>query len=178
MSASEKTKKLTRTIALTALFTALTAAATFIKVETPVTHGHINFGDVIVLLGAFALGPVYGGIAGAVGSMLADLIMGYMLFVPATFVIKGACAVTAALIFLAFSHGAKRSLVGQIIGGLAGEAIMVIGYFAYEATLLKYGWAAAASAPLNAIQGVVGVALSIALYRSLAAIPALKKNFI
>lgn len=56
------------------------------------------------------------------------------------------------------------SFVMRVISGVLAEIIMVFGYFAYESTLLGYGLAAAASVPANAVQGVIGLVIGLALY--------------
>ena len=84
-------------LVLAALFAALTYVATnIIRVPIPATDGYINLGDCVVLLGAFLLGPVYGAAAGGIGSALADILSGYAVFAPGTFVIKALIAVIAA----------------------------------------------------------------------------------
>lgn len=150
-------------LVVTALLTALACVATMvIKVPTP-TNGYVNLGDTIVLLCGWMLGPVYGFFSAGVGSALADLLNGYMTYVPGTLVIKGLMAVVA--YFLAFQG--KGGILTRILGGIAAEAVMVLGYFAYEATLLGYGVAAAASIPGNMIQGVIGLVVSLVLYEVL-----------
>ena len=68
-----------------ALFAALACAATFIHIPVPsMTNGYVNLGDCFVLLAGFCLGPVYGGLAGGIGSALTDLLGGYFLYAPAT----------------------------------------------------------------------------------------------
>ena len=52
---------------------------------------------------------------------------------------------------------------------------MVLGYFAYESTVLGYGLAAAASIPGNAIQGAAGVVVSILAYKALHAVPSIRR---
>ena len=70
---------------LAALFAALTYVATnIIHIPTPATNGYINLGDCMVLLGAFLLGPVWGAAAGGIGSMLADVLLGYFSYAPGT----------------------------------------------------------------------------------------------
>ena len=86
---NESTKK----IVMTALFSALTCVATMIiKIPSPL-KGYINLGDCIVLLAGWMLSPVYGFIAAGLGSALADLFSGYVIYVPATFLIKGLMAI-------------------------------------------------------------------------------------
>ena len=52
---------------------------------------------------------------------------------------------------------------------------MVLGYFAYESTLLGYGLAAAASIGANCIQGLGGLVVSLAVYHVLYAVPSVRK---
>lgn len=147
-----KTKSTTLKICFTALFAALTCVATVvIRIPSPM-GGYINFGDCILLAGAWLLGPWYGFAAGAVGSGLADLFSGYAAYAPATFLIKGIMALAAALICKKLSIRFSK-----IAGAVAAELIMVSGYFVFEAYILGYGGGAAANIPYNAIQGVVGI---------------------
>lgn len=167
-----KHDKLIRLV-LAAVFAALTCVATMmIHIPMPATNGYINLGDGMVLLSAFLLGPVYGMAAGGLGSMLADVLLGYASYAPGTLIIKGLMALCAALIMTALRDKTKA---GVIVGALVGEIIMVFGYFAYESTLLGYGLAAAASIPGNAIQGAAGMIVSILVYQVLRTVPSIKK---
>src|SRR5574344_1143290 len=75
-------------ITITALFAALTFVATMvIKIPTPGTSGYIHPGDALVILSGVFLGPVYGFLAAGLGSMLSDLLGGYFLYAPVTFLI-------------------------------------------------------------------------------------------
>jgi len=164
-----------RNMVLAALFAALIYVATnLIHIPTPATNGYVNLGDCMVLLGAFLLGPVYGAAAAAIGSALADLLLGYIAYAPATFLIKGLMAVCAALMFRGLKHRMSE-LGAAILGGIAAECIMVLGYFAYEAVFLGYGWAAAASIVGNCFQAVTGVALGVVFRQILAQISPLKR---
>ena len=69
-------------------------------------------------------------------------------------------------------HGKTAGLAA---GAAAGEIVMVLGYFAYESTVLGYGLAAAASIPGNAIQGAAGVVVSILAYKALHAVPSIRR---
>ena len=81
---------------LAALFAALSCVATMsIRIPTPGTGGYIHPGDAIVILSGVILGPVWGFLAGGIGSALSDLIGGYFIYVPITFVIKGLVALAA-----------------------------------------------------------------------------------
>ena len=128
-------------------------------------QGYVNLGDCAVLLAAWVLGPVYGGAAAGIGSMLADLISGYAHYAPGTLLIKLAMGVAAALLFrMGKEAGGKRLLAAQVVSGVAAEVIMVAGYFGYASLWLGKGLAAAASIPGNIVQGVFGLAAAAAVY--------------
>jgi uncharacterized membrane protein len=76
-------------VAITAIFSALVCVATFaFTIYVPHTRGFFNIGETMVYITALLFGPIVGGIAGGFGSMLADLILGYAHYAPATLVIK------------------------------------------------------------------------------------------
>ena len=86
--------------------------------------------------------------------------MSYVIYAPATFIIKAAVAVVAALLFNAFKKNDstnKINLLPRVISAILGEAIMVCGYFLYEAFLLGYGMGALASVTGNCLQAIAGV---------------------
>lgn len=157
---SDKIRKMTQT----ALFTALTCAATMvIHIEMPATQGYLNLGDAFVLLGGWMLGPLYGAFAGGVGSALADLFQGYAHYVPGTLVIKGLMALVAALACRSDRHLRLR----RVLGGLAAEGWMVLGYYLYALGFLSSAATALTSIPGNLLQGAVGLAAALALLTAL-----------
>ncbi|MBS7618642.1 ECF transporter S component [Candidatus Bathyarchaeota archaeon] len=77
-------------VSLTAMFTALTTVTTIsFSIYVPATKGYFNLGEVMVYTTAILLGPFIGAVAGGVGSMLADVILGYYIYAPGTLIIKG-----------------------------------------------------------------------------------------
>lgn len=155
-----KQKKL-QILATSALLTAIVCVATMVvKIPSPATNGYFNLGDCFVLLSGFVLGPVYGALAAGLGSALADLLSGYAQYALPTFIIKSLMAVAAYFVLKALS---RKPLTGKILGGIAAEAIMVLGYFGYEAVVLGYGIAAAGSIFSNVLQGIVGIIAGVAV---------------
>ena len=180
-----------RLLIAAALFAALTFIGTYIiKIQT-ITHGYIHPGDGFVLLSGIFLGPLWGGLAAGFGSMLSDLIGGYITYVPATFIIKAVVAVIAASLtgLIQKLSGSKKSVIPVIASGVVGEAFMVIAYFVFESflavftagkgfTASSFDAAVAASAagiPANIIQGVFGVVIAAVLYPILR--PMVNKQF-
>ena len=111
--------------------------------------------------------------------MFADIFSGYMTWAPATLIIKALTACIAGLLFhklhLNISSKANRS-VRVVIGGIVGEALMVLGYFLFEAGLAAFASgsfssaalatgiaSSAAGIPFNIVQGVVGIILCLIL---------------
>ncbi|MBO3839804.1 MAG: ECF transporter S component [Thermoproteota archaeon] len=80
----------TRLVASSALSIALVFVATSsISIYIPATRGYFNLGDSMVFLTAILFGPIVGGVAGGIGSMLSDVFLGYTVYAPATLVVKG-----------------------------------------------------------------------------------------
>lgn len=152
-----------RRMVLAAVFAALSCVATMlIQIPSPM-NGYVNMGDCFVLLGALFLGPVWGPLAGGVGSMLADLFTGYAHYAPGTFLIKGLMALVLYMIYRSLIAGKLPRSAAYLVGAVAAELVMVVGYFGYASLLLGKGLAAASSIPGNLMQGVFGVAASFVL---------------
>ena len=160
---------------LAALFAAVSCVATMsIRIPTPGTSGYIHPGDAIVILSGVILGPVWGFLAGGIGSALSDLIGGYFIYVPITFVIKGLVALAAGLLYQKVGKNQKSRYIAVILGGVADIILVAGGYFVCE--FFIYGAGAAASIPANIIQGVGGLVISCILYPILISIPNVRQT--
>lgn len=147
---------------LAALFAAIICVATFIiQIPVAVTGGYVNMGDCFVLLSGIVLGPVYSFLAAGLGSALADILSGYVVYSPATFLIKGVMALTIALLFKCLKN--KSNIFYLLLLGLISEAIMVAGYFIYECFLLGYGFGAVGAIPGNIFQGIFAITVNTLL---------------
>ena len=154
-------KNTTRNIVMAARLAALVCVATMlIKVPSPL-KGYLNLGDGIVLLCGWLLSPVYGFLAAGIGSALADLFAGYVIYVPATFAIKGLMALAA---YYGFRLLCKRigNVPARVLVGILAEIVMILGYYVFEGFL--YGFAESlVNIPANAVQGAAGIILGTAL---------------
>ena len=131
-------------VAITSVFTALVCLVTMMfSIYVPQTEGFFNVGESMVYITAILFGPVIGAFAGGVGSMFADLILGYPHYAPATLVIK-ACegAIVGSLsrktpkmaqlhwktvtLLIAIIPGALLSVIGASY--YSGNAEMYLGY--------------------------------------------------
>ena len=152
-------KNKTQKIVLAALLASLTCVATMlIKIPSPL-KGYLNLGDCVVLLSGWILPPMYGFFSAGIGSALADIFSGYVIYAPATFVIKGAMALIAC-----FIHKKSATTASRIISGVVAEIAMVTGYYVFEGFM--YGFVASAvNIPANAVQGIAGLILGIILVK-------------
>ncbi len=139
-------------ITTTALFTAIIFVTTsFIKF--PISLGYVHVGDVFILLGSFMLPPVFSVLASAIGSMLADLLAGYVIYMPITFLAKGLMALVASLLFYK-----KTNLIRYVVGSFVSSVLMVACYFVFEGFV--YGWGmAVANLPMQFIQPAIAIVL-------------------
>lgn len=156
---NSKTKK----IVLASMLAALCCVATMIiKIPSPL-KGYLNLGDCIVLLCGWLLAPAYGFAAAGIGSGLADLLSGYVVYAPATLVIKGVMAIIAHFCFK-YTSSKLGNTTSRIIGGFIAEVTMILGYFVFEGFL--YGFApSAVNIPANGAQGVAGLIIGLSLIK-------------
>lgn len=149
-------------LSLTGLFAAIIFLATFLfKIPLPSGYGYVNFGDGFILACVLFLGA-YAVPAAAIGSFLADLIAGYGIYAPATFVIKGLCALAAWIFIVKIAGKFKYKAISYILGAVFAESLMAVGYFLFEWAL--YGFSAALSGmPFNLIQGICSIVIFFAL---------------
>lgn len=159
------------------MLAALVVVATLlVQIPTP-SRGFLNMGDVVVLVSAWMLGPIYGAATAGIGSMLADLIAGYTMFAPGTLIIKGLVAFIAASLFAVLSaKGKRRRILARLVSGAVAELFMVFGYFVYEAVILGLGWAAAAGVLGNLGQGAFGLGAAFVIITMLERHPYIKSR--
>ena len=154
-------KNTTYKIVISSLFAALICVATMlIKIPSPL-KGYINLGDGIVLLAAWVLPLPYGLVAAGLGSALADLFSGYVVYAPATFVIKALMAVVAYSCYKLIAKKVK-SAMSRILSGILAEFVMILGYFLFEG--IMYGFVPSlVNIPANAVQAVAGIMIGVVL---------------
>lgn len=131
-------------LAQTALVAALCYVAfTFLQIKIPMPGGDatsLHIGNAVCVLGALILGGVYGGIAGAIGMTIADLMDPiYITVAPKTFVLKFCIGLIVGLVAhkvakINESTDSKYVMKWSIIASVAGLGFNVIadplvGYF-------------------------------------------------
>lgn len=130
-------------VSMIGIFTALNFVITYwIQIPIPATGGYINIGDITVMFTALLFGPIIGGIAGGLGPMFADIFSPYIVYAPATVIIKGIEGILIGLISNPKDCEGRisyRDVIAVLIGGI----LIPLGYFIYEAFILRLGVATA-----------------------------------
>jgi uncharacterized membrane protein len=151
---SSRATNKTQALVINALFVALTLVATmFINLKLPIAGngGLIHLGNVPLFIAAFVFGRRTGAIAGAFGMGLFDLISGWTIWAPFTFIIVGAMGYVAGLI------GEKvpgKRVVVYSIAVIAALLIKIVGYYFAEVVLYGNWIAPFGSIPGNVLQVV------------------------
>ncbi|MBQ8305269.1 MAG: ECF transporter S component [Blautia sp.] len=169
---------LTMRLAQTALLAALSFVAfTFLQIRIPVPGGDatsLHIGNAFCVLGALLLGGWYGGIAGAVGMTIADLIDPvYITVAPKTFVLKLCIGLITGLVAhriarINDSTDKKYVFRWSVIASVAGLGFNVIadplvGYFYKQYVLGQPQQMADALAKMSAVATFVNAVASVAL---------------
>ena len=146
---------------MTALMAAVTCIVTMVvQIPSPL-RGYLNLGDAAVLLAGWLLSPMYGFLGAGIGSAMADLFSGYVIYAPATFVIKGIMALAASVLCSLIGRKLPR-VIAAVISAVVAEAVMIGGYFLFEGILYGIGASAVNLIP-NTVQGTVGALIGCVL---------------
>lgn len=177
------------------IFTGVMAALsyvvfTFLQIKITLPGGDatsIHLGNAVCVLGTLLLGGVYGGLGGAIGMTIGDLLDPvYVVYAPKTFLLKLCIGLIAGLIAHRLGHITTETdnrkvwkwTVAAAVGGLLFNVIFdpLIGYFyklvilGKPAAELTLAWNIA-STSINAVTSTIA---SVAIYMALR--PALKKS--
>jgi len=126
-----------RRMTVTGLFAALIYVFTAF-LHIPTGAGYTHAGDGLIYLAACILPTPYAVAAGAIGGALADGLSGFLIWMPATIVIK---AVTV----LFFSNKCEKILTFiNLLGIIPSLILCVVGYSLYEGTVMAKGFSASA----------------------------------
>lgn len=146
-------------IAITGVCIALTLVATaFINIRLPIAAngGLVHLGNVPLFLAAIIFGKKTGAFAGAFGMGLFDLLSGWTLWAPFTFVIVG---------LMGFAVGKiTENRIGfrwNVLAIAVACVIKVVGYYIAEVIICRNWIAPVLSIPGNLVQ--IGVAAVIVL---------------
>ena len=178
----------TRKLVFTAMFAVINYVAfTYGKITIPVTAGTstaIHIANAVVVLSAWFLGPIYGGLSGAVGLSIADVFdPRYITSAPKTFLLKfliGFIAGTLANRFRLREKEERKEIISITAISAAASlgfnviADPIVGYFyrkyllgiPQEAAKIIATWVAGSTAINAVVCTIISVILYLALYKS------------
>ena len=184
---NEKVYKLT----LTALMAALSYVVfTFLQIKIALPGGDatsLHLGNAVCVLGALLLGGVYGGLGGAIGMTIGDLLDPvYIIYAPKTFLLKFCIGLITGLVAhkigkISTSYDTKHVLKWTVIASICGMVFNMIfdplvGYF-YKRVIIGKPAAEVTLAwniTATSINAVLSVIAAVAIYMALR--PALRKS--
>ncbi len=185
-----KNEKLLKLV-MTGVFAALSYVVfTFLQIKITLPGGDatsIHLGNAVCVLGALLLGGLYGGVGGALGMTIGDLLDPYyIVYAPKTFILKLCIGLITGLIAHKMGHITTEKDTSKVlkwtiaaaVGGLLFNVIFdpLVGYF-YKRLILgrpaadvTLAWNIA-STSINAVTSTI---VSVAVYMALR--PALKRS--
>ncbi len=157
-----KNKK-TFNIVLTGLLAAIIFILTFINIKLPISinGGLIHLGGVGLIVASYILMPKNAGLAAGIGMGLFDILGGYTIWAPFTFVIRFIQGyITSKLLT---KKGGKNEIIALILSSI----IAIVGYYIAEVILYGNFIAPLTSIPGEVILSVAGISIGLPLSKIL-----------
>lgn len=153
----------TKTIVQTALLVALVFLSTsFINIRLPFLSngGLVHLGTAMLYIVAIVFGKKKGAIAGSFGMAIFDLVSGWALWAPFTFVIR---AIMGYMVGVIAWSGNKEgnNIITNIVAMILSGVWMIIGYYITEVILYGNWVAPITSIPGDITQVIVGLILAL-----------------
>jgi uncharacterized membrane protein len=152
----------TKRLALIALFSSVIMVSTFfINIPLTITGGGLfHLGNIFIFLIALTLGNKYS-LSGAIGLTLFDLLSGYAIWAPVTFVARFTMAILVAQIGFR-----KDNYVTIVLAQVAGAALATALYYVYEALFISSFTAALFSAYVETVGMGISIVATTLLYKA------------
>ena len=116
-----------RRLVTAAMMAAMTVIATMVITIPTAGGGYVNIGDALVILSGWLLGGPYGALAAGIGSALADVLSGYAVYAPATFVIKAELIMLAGyFVFEALILGMGMAATASVAGNAVQAVVCLV----------------------------------------------------
>ena len=182
-------KNYTKTLVLSGILAALIFVFTYLtRIPINQNGAYMNIGDCVIYVSGMLVGAPWAAAAAGIGSMLADVMLGGGIYIPATLVIKALMGFVCALLLrktrdnrqmyseetqgeenrswvqrFASYFKNNKAFVRFVLVCILGGAIMVVGYGVFE--WVAFGWTYTIGAlPFNLIQWTAGVVGAVVLY--------------
>lgn len=170
-------RKSIESIAFISIFTALNIVITvFISIPINNGQGYLNLSDAITILISLLIHPLIGGAVGGISGLISDLALGYGVFAPFTFIIKTTEGILSGYLFRITVKRNKKLGLGLLpVYAILSGMVMAGLYFVTDMILYRDLSIATIDIAFNALQGLVGSSIAIALSYSLLFVPVWKQ---
>lgn len=141
----------------------------FINIRIPISinGGLIHMGNVMLFVTAICFGKKKGAIAGSFGMAIFDLVSGWVIWAPFTFLVRG---IMGYIVGRISEKREGKSILYNILGITIAGIWMIIGYYFTEVILYGNFIAPITSIPGNLTQiiigGVLGIPLAVMIKKS------------
>lgn len=160
-------KTSTKKITIAGLMAALCFVGYAVFPAISVTGTKIHLGNAFVVLGALLLDGVYGGLAGAIGLSLADIITGYAASAPRTFITKLVIGLVVGLfahkIFKIKECHVKKSILFKA----SASSIIALLFNCIFEPALKYVWFTILTPNAEKAESAIKALLAVTTYTTL-----------
>lgn len=161
--AYSSTRTKTFDLIISALLIALVFVATvFLNIKLPIggNGGLVHLGTGMLFTASILFGSKKGAIAGSLGMALFDLMSGWTIWAPGTFIARGLQGYIVGKI--AWSKGKNGNSIGlNLLGMIVSIPVMLVVYYLYESIIFGNWIVPLGSIPGNLIQNAVGIIIAI-----------------
>jgi Predicted membrane protein len=154
------------------IFSCLVLVGSFVNIRLPFASqgGLVHLGTTIAVIATIIYGRKIGMLSGAIGMSLFDILGGWLIWAPATFVARlGLGFVLGTIAYFNCKKG--KSYIYNLLGLISGGAWMILIYYLFESIIYRNWIIAIASIPGNIFQlvlaAIVGIPIGIILKKYL-----------
>ncbi len=166
---TKKSNISTRDLVECALLTALVFIATkFINITLPISMkgGLIHLGTGMLFIASIVFGEKKGAISGAFGMGLFDILSGWAVWAPFTFIIRGIMGYILGKISRINENNGNNILI-NLLAMLVSTIWMIIGYYFSEVILYGNWIQPFTSIPGDVLQGIIGGMIALPIIKGL-----------
>ncbi|MBE5844137.1 MAG: ECF transporter S component [Butyrivibrio sp.] len=127
----------------------------------------VHIGNAFVVLGALLLGGPYGGLAGAIGLSLADILGGYAASAPRTFICKLVIGLIVGLVAHKIAHISQDHQKSYILKWSSIAAIAALAFNCVFEPALKYVWFTLLTPNAEKAQSAITALLAVTTYATI-----------
>ncbi len=127
----------------------------------------VHIGNAFVVLGALLLGGPYGGLAGAIGLSLADILGGYAASAPRTFICKLVIGLIVGLVAHKIAHISQDHQKTYILKWSSIAAIAGLAFNCVFEPALKYVWFTLLTPNAEKAQAAITALLAVTTYATI-----------